>query len=71
MPRGKPFICWIDEGNRTALHIGDEVELQLESGDWVRGKFGYRKKNGIFPYVVKCGKVEHQAALRHKLRGIE
>ena len=73
MPRGKPFVCWLSSPGRyhdVALLIGDTVELQLDSGEWVRGKFGYRKKNGVFPYVVRCGKVEHQAALTFKLRPV-
>jgi hypothetical protein len=75
MPRGKPFVCWISKpgskGNDVALHIGNEVELKLDTGEWVQGKFGYRKNNGFFPYVVKCDKIEHQAALRFNLRSVE
>lgn len=73
MPRGKPFVCWLSSlggYHDVALLIGDAVELLLDSGKWVRGKFGYRKKNGYFPYVVKCGKTEHQAALIHTLRPV-
>lgn len=68
MPKGKPFVCWL--GN-VALCIGDIVELQLDSGEWIRGKFGCYRNNGIFPYFVKCGKVRHQAASIHELRPVK
>ena len=74
MPRGKPFFCWLSSpGNfrNVALHIGDEVELKLDSGEYVRGKFGYRKHNGLLPYVVKCGKVEHKVHLVCTLRPVQ
>ncbi len=74
MSRGKPFVCWLSGQGRyhdVALYIGDEVELKLDSDEWVRGKFGHRKNNGIFPYVVKCGKLERRVALIHKLRPVK
>ncbi len=74
MPKGKPFVCWLSSPGKyhdVALCIGDPVEVKLDDGTWVRGKFGYRKNNGMYPYVVKCGKEEHQAALIHKLRQVK
>lgn len=74
MPRGKPFVCWISNPGRyhdVALHIGDQVEIEISKGQWVQGKFGCSRKKKIFPYFVQCGKIRHQAGLRHKLRPVQ
>lgn len=73
MPRGKPFVCWLNSPGHyrdVALHIGDIVDLELDDGGIFRGKIGCKRKGGIFPYIVRCGKTEHQAALIHKLKPV-
>ncbi len=72
MPRGKPFVCWLDHESRTnaiALHIGDIVDLRLDTGEWVRGKFGC-SRSGALPYFVKCKGRKYQAGLRSNLRPV-
>jgi hypothetical protein len=71
MARGKPFVCWIGKGNSTALLIGDEVGLRLDSGEIVRGKFGCYRRKVIFPYFVKVGSTRHQAGLIFNLIPIQ
>ena len=71
MPRGKPFVCWLDHEGRhhdVKLHIGDEVEILVE-GVWIRGKFGCHR-SGALPYFVRAGRKEYQAALISKLRPV-
>ena len=61
MPRGKPFVCWISSPGKyhdVALHIGDMVGVKDTDGSVIVGKFGCKRRGG-FPYVVRCGKVEH------------
>jgi hypothetical protein len=73
MPRGKPFACWISSPGKyrdVALHIGDEVELRLPSGNWIQGKFGC-SRSGIFPYFVKSRNTKYGATLLFNLRPVQ
>lgn len=73
MPRGKPFVCWIRKDRRAeamALRIGDPVDLKLDDGSVVRGKFG-KRRHGLFPYFVRVGRIKHEAALVFRLSPVD
>lgn len=72
MPRGKPFVCWLDyQGRRNdvALHIGDECEYHdLSTDKWVRAKIGTQRDSGL--YVARFGKRVEHVFMRCSLRPI-
>ena len=68
MPRGKPFIFWLDYGgvkNDVPLYVGDEVYVK-DKNVWKRGKIGYK---GDW-LVVRCGKKIVHVYMRTQLRAI-
>ena len=73
MPRGKPFVCWIRKDRQAeaeALRIGDIVDLKIEDGSVVRGKFGCHR-HGILPYFVRVGRKLYEATLIFNLSPVE
>ncbi len=65
MPRGKPFVCWLDN---IALYIGDDVMYNLD-GNWIRGKIG-RSKYSWGGYVVWVGRKIYRLYMTTELRPV-
>ena len=66
MPRGKPFICWLD--NDVALYIGDEVDFQPWDGeDWIKGKVGCKRTGA---YIVRVGRKEYPLYMTTQVRKV-
>lgn len=66
MPRGKPFICWLDYNGRTndvPLHQGDPVMFNLKKR-WTRGTIHYSKGKYVFRHLSREFCVSFRTSLR-------
>jgi len=55
MPRGKPFICWLDNEGRhhdVPIYQGDSVMFRLKKR-WVKGTIHYSRGKYVFRHLTR------------------